>query len=68
MCHIPVGMRHISTKSCTFRTKGKNSDQNEGFYSSEGYHRIAAKLAAAGTPVRGYIKVEYQAPAASTKF
>jgi len=35
---------------------------------SEGYHRIAAKLAAAGTPIRGYIKVEYQAPAASTKF
>jgi alpha-amylase len=34
----------------------------------EGYHQLAAKLSAAGDPMRVYLKVEYEAPAASTKF
>jgi hypothetical protein len=34
----------------------------------EGYHQLAARLAAGTAPVRGYVKVEYQAPRVSDKF
>jgi alpha-amylase len=34
----------------------------------EGYHRLAARLAPGQAPTRGYLKVEYEAPATSNKF
>lgn len=36
--------------------------------SSEGYHRLAARLADGQQPARAYLKVEYEAPAMSGKF
>ena len=36
--------------------------------SEEGYHELTARLTANGAPVRGYLKVEYQASPTSDKF